>query len=80
MADAEGTTPEPVRPFAGDSAGGNSKKTDKGTPWGNASARVELVVDAAERAAEELRRQAERRARERISEADRAAELRVEAA
>ncbi len=79
MANAEGT-PEPVRPFAGDAGNGTSTPRGKGTPWGNASARVELVVDAAERAAEELRRQAERRARERISEADRAAELRVEAA
>lgn len=78
MADAE--APEPVRPFAGDKGPGANPAGAKSTPWGNASARVELVVDAAERAAEELRRQAERRARERISEADRAAELRVEAA
>ena len=49
MANAEGT-PEPVRPFAGDAGTGNSTPAGKGTPWGNASARVELVVDAAERA------------------------------
>src|SRR3978361_265359 len=77
MAELEGPQ-EPVRPFAGDTTASGS--AGKPTPWGNASARVELVVDAAERAAEELRRQAERAAKERIREADRAAELRVEAA
>lgn len=79
MADAEGTS-KPVRPFAGDTAGGGAGPARPATPWGDASSRVEQVVDAAERAADELRRQAERRARERINEADRAAELRVEAA
>ena len=45
-----------------------------------ASARVASIVEAAERAAEELRGQTEQRARDRIAEAVRAADLRVEAA
>ncbi len=45
-----------------------------------ASAKVGAIVEAAERAAEELRLKTEQRARERIAEADRAAALRVEAA
>jgi hypothetical protein len=45
-----------------------------------ASAKVAAIVEAAERAAEDLRLKTEERVRERIAEADRAAELRVEAA
>jgi hypothetical protein len=45
-----------------------------------ASAKVAAIVEAAERAAEELRLRTEARVRERIAEADRAADLRVEAA
>lgn len=42
--------------------------------------RVARIVEAAERAAEEVRSEAEHRARERIAEADRACDLRVQAA
>jgi hypothetical protein len=45
-----------------------------------ASAKVAAIVEAAERAAEDLRRKTEERVRERIAEADRAVGLRVEAA
>lgn len=45
-----------------------------------ASARVAAIVEAAERAADELREQAEARARERIAEAERAGAMRVTAA
>jgi hypothetical protein len=45
-----------------------------------ASAKVAAIVEAAERAAEDLRLKTEDKARERIAEADRAADLRVEAA
>jgi hypothetical protein len=45
-----------------------------------ASAKVAAIVEAAERAAEDLRLKTEERVRERIAEADRAADLRVEAA
>jgi cell division septum initiation protein DivIVA len=45
-----------------------------------ASAKVAAIVEAAERAAEDLRLKTEARVRERIAEADRAADLRVEAA
>ena len=45
-----------------------------------ASGRVAQIVEAAERAAEQLRATAEQRARDRIAEADRAADLRVQAA
>jgi hypothetical protein len=45
-----------------------------------ASAKVAAIVEAAERAADDLRLKTEDRARERIAEADRAADLRVEAA
>jgi hypothetical protein len=45
-----------------------------------ASAKVAAIVEAAERAAEDLRLKTEERVRQRIAEADRAAELRVEAA
>jgi cell division septum initiation protein DivIVA len=45
-----------------------------------ASAKVAAIVEAAERAAEDLRLKTEERMRERIAEADRAANLRVEAA
>ena len=45
-----------------------------------APTRIEGIIAAAERAAEELRVQAEERARERIAEADRAGEHRVRAA
>jgi hypothetical protein len=45
-----------------------------------ASAKVAAIVEAAERAAEDLRHKTEERARERIAEADRASDLRVEAA
>ncbi|HMJ35791.1 MAG TPA: hypothetical protein VK501_17945 [Baekduia sp.] len=45
-----------------------------------ASAKVAAIVEAAERAAEDLRLKTEEKARERIAEADRAADLRVEAA
>jgi cell division septum initiation protein DivIVA len=45
-----------------------------------ASAKVAAIVEAAERAAEDLRLKTEERVRERIAEADRAVELRVEAA
>jgi F0F1-type ATP synthase membrane subunit b/b' len=45
-----------------------------------ASGKVAAIVEAAERAAEELRLQTEDRVRERIAEAERAAQLRVEAA
>jgi hypothetical protein len=45
-----------------------------------ASAKVAAIVEAAERAAEDLRFKTEERVRERIAEADRAADLRVEAA
>lgn len=45
-----------------------------------ASAKVAAIVEAAERAAEDLRLKTEERARERIAEADRAVDLRVEAA
>jgi hypothetical protein len=45
-----------------------------------ASAKVAAIVEAAERAAEDLRLKTEDRARERIAEADRAANLRVDAA
>jgi hypothetical protein len=45
-----------------------------------ASAKVAAIVEAAERAAEDLRLKTEERVRERIAEADRAANLRVEAA
>jgi cell division septum initiation protein DivIVA len=45
-----------------------------------ASAKVAAIVEAAERAAEDLRLKTETRVRERIAEADRAANLRVEAA
>ncbi|QEC49670.1 hypothetical protein FSW04_20205 [Baekduia soli] len=45
-----------------------------------ASAKVAAIVEAAERAAEDLRTKTEERVRERIAEADRAADLRVEAA
>jgi hypothetical protein len=44
-----------------------------------ASAKVAAIVEAAERAAEDLRLKTEEKARERIAEADRAANLRVEA-
>ncbi len=44
------------------------------------SKRVGAIVEAAERAAEKLRRDAEQRARDRIAEADRAGDLRVGAA
>jgi vacuolar-type H+-ATPase subunit H len=47
---------------------------------GEASGRVKSIVDAAERAAGQLREEAEERARERIAEADRAAANRVQAA
>jgi uncharacterized protein (DUF885 family) len=45
-----------------------------------ASAKVAAIVEAAERAAEDLRLKTEDKARSRIAEADRAADLRVEAA
>ncbi len=45
-----------------------------------ASAKVAAIVEAAERAAEEMRIKTEERVRSRIAEADRAADLRVEAA
>jgi uncharacterized protein (DUF885 family) len=45
-----------------------------------ASAKVAAIVEAAERAAEDLRIKTEEKVRERIAEADRAADLRVEAA
>jgi hypothetical protein len=45
-----------------------------------ASAKVAAIVEAAERAAEDLRLKTEEKARQRIAEADRAADLRVEAA
>jgi hypothetical protein len=45
-----------------------------------ASAKVAAIVEAAERAAEDLRLKTEEKVRERIGEADRAADLRVEAA
>jgi hypothetical protein len=45
-----------------------------------ASAKVAAIVEAAERAAEDLRLKTEDKVRERIAEADRAADLRVEAA
>lgn len=45
-----------------------------------ASAKVAAIVEAAERAAEDLRLKTEDRVRARIAEADRAADLRVEAA
>jgi cell division septum initiation protein DivIVA len=45
-----------------------------------ASAKVAAIVEAAERAAEDLRHKTEEKARERIAEADRAGDLRVEAA
>jgi vacuolar-type H+-ATPase subunit H len=45
-----------------------------------ASAKVAAIVEAAERAAEDLRLRTEERVRERIAEADRAADLRVAAA
>jgi cell division septum initiation protein DivIVA len=45
-----------------------------------ASAKVAAIVEAAERAAEDLRLKTEERVRARIAEADRAADLRVEAA
>ena len=45
-----------------------------------ASAKVAAIVEAAERAAEDLRLKTEEKVRERIAEADRAADLRVEAA
>jgi vacuolar-type H+-ATPase subunit H len=45
-----------------------------------ASAKVAAIVEAAERAAEDLRLKTEERSRQRIAEADRAADLRVEAA
>jgi hypothetical protein len=44
-----------------------------------ASAKVAAIVTAAEQAADDLRARTEERARERIAEADRAADLRVEA-
>jgi len=44
------------------------------------AAHLTVIVEAAERSAEELRRHTEQRARERIAEADRAAEQRVTAA
>jgi hypothetical protein len=44
-----------------------------------ASAKVAAIVEAAERAAEDLRLKTEEKARARIAEADRAADLRVEA-
>jgi hypothetical protein len=45
-----------------------------------ASARVASIVEAAEQAAEDIRRQTEARANDRIAEADRASQLRVDAA
>jgi hypothetical protein len=45
-----------------------------------ASAKVAAIVEAAERAAEDLRLKTEEKVRKRIAEADRAADLRVEAA
>jgi hypothetical protein len=45
-----------------------------------AAAKVAAIVEAAERAAEDLRLKTEERSRQRIAEADRAANLRVEAA
>jgi cell division septum initiation protein DivIVA len=45
-----------------------------------ASAKVAAIVEAAERAAEDLRHKTEEKARARIAEADRAGDLRVEAA
>jgi len=45
-----------------------------------ATGKVAAIVEAAERAAEEIRLQTEERARERIAEAERAAQLRVDAA
>src|SRR4051794_26354432 len=45
-----------------------------------AAAKVAAIVEAAERAAEDLRLKTEERVRDRIAEADRAANLRVEAA
>jgi cell division septum initiation protein DivIVA len=45
-----------------------------------ASSKVAAIVEAAERAAEDLRLKTEERVRQRIAEADRAADLRVEAA
>jgi hypothetical protein len=44
------------------------------------SARLQAIVDAAERSAEEMRLHAEQRAADRIAEADRAAAIRVQAA
>jgi hypothetical protein len=50
------------------------------SPGSVASAKVAAIVEAAERAAEDLRLKTEERARERIAEGDRAAGLRVDAA
>lgn len=59
-------------------------QTPAATPLGaemvQASAKVQAIVDAAERAAAGLRAETEQRARERIAEADRAADNRVQAA
>lgn len=59
-------------------------QTPAATPLGaemvQASAKVQAIVDAAERAAAGLRAETEQRARERIAEADRAADHRVQAA
>jgi cell division septum initiation protein DivIVA len=50
------------------------------SPISVASAKVAAIVEAAERAAEDLRLKTEEKVRARIAEADRAADLRVEAA
>jgi hypothetical protein len=89
--DVPGSGPGSVAPPAADQAAWRRDpppvRNADGAPAGRAvsdiavaSAKVAAIVEAAERAAEDLRLKTEQRARDRIAEADRAADLRVEAA
>jgi vacuolar-type H+-ATPase subunit H len=80
MADSSHAAAHPPFDAAASQATEGSPAGDRSSEIVRASAKVARIVEAAERAAEELRRGAEQRARERIAEADRAAGLRVEAA
>lgn len=59
---------------------GSLPATEAGGQTAPLAAHLTVIVEAAERSGEELRRHTEQRARERIAEADRAAEQRVTAA
>lgn len=77
MAPDDGRDPEPDElPPALDDEGGARRLSEISV----ASAKVAAIVEAAERAAEEMRIKTEEKVRARIAEADRAVDLRVEAA